>query len=52
MDGWVSAVQCRSCSCIPLQLALRRFVGAGGWVQHLGRVGHGEQGASFVVALA
>lgn len=39
-------------SCIPLQLALRRFVGAAGWVQHLGRVGNGQQGTSFVVALA
>lgn len=39
-------------SCIPLQLALRRFVGAAGWVQHLGRVGHGQQSASFVMALA
>ena len=41
-----------ACFCVPLQLALLGFVGGGGWVQHFGWVGHGEQGAGFGVALA
>lgn len=37
---------------VPLQLALLGFVGAGGWMQHLGGVRGVEQGAGFGVALA
>lgn len=35
-----------------LQLALRGFIGATGWMQHLGRVQQIEQGTSFGMALA
>ena len=37
---------------IPLPLTLFGFIRSTGWVQHLGRVGHIEQGTSFDVALA
>ena len=48
----MNAVRYGAVRCVPLQLALLSFVGPAGWVEHLGRVGHGEQGASFGVALA
>ena len=37
--------------CVPLQLALLGFIRSAGWMQHLVRVRHGKQGASFGVAL-